>query len=117
MKIRLTPAVLAEMRDTMADAVAGKTNDPSDATYAKIHQALHAASGADRGLALDLNDADIAELKSRAEFNAGPNGPSPENIGWSSDPADKGYWLGRLRAYKSLLAQIEAAEQEQGVLQ
>lgn len=109
MQIRLTPTVLAEMAETMQDALVGKGNDPTNETYRKIHQATQQTNAPKRGIVVDLSEKDIAELKSRAEFNVGPNGVCMENLGWSSDPADKGYWLGRMRAYKSLLVQINTA--------
>lgn len=109
MQVRLTPAVLAEMAETIQDAVSGKNVDPTDETYRKIHQAAQAAKSNKHGLVIELDAKDVAELKSRAEFNVGPNGVCLENLGWSTDPADKGYWLGRMRAYKGLLAQINKA--------
>lgn len=109
MQLRLTPAVLAEMAETIQDAVAGKGADPTHATYRKIQQAAQSAKANKRGLVVELDNKDVAELKSRAEFNVGPDGVCLENLGWSTDPADKGYWLGRMRAYKGLLAQINTA--------
>lgn len=108
-EVRLTPAVLAEMVETMRDAVAGKTNDPTNATYIKVHQALQQSKANKRGgIVISLDQHDLAELKGRAEFNVGSNGVCQENLGWSTDPSDKGYWLGRMRAYTALLAQINA---------
>lgn len=108
MKLRLTPAVVAEMEETIRDAVAGKNNDPTNATYLKIHQVLQQSKSDKRGVVVEMGAQGVAELKSRAEFNVGINGVCQENLGWSTDPADKGYWLGRMRAYKALLAQINA---------
>lgn len=110
MQLRLTPAVLAEMSETIKDAMAGKGNDPTDATYRKIHLAALAAAPKARGILVEVDEQDLLELRGRAEFNVGPNGVCMENLGWSTDPADKGYWLGRMRAYKGLLSQIQAAE-------
>lgn len=111
MKLRITPAVLAEMAETIQDAVAGTTADPTHATYRKIHNAALASNATSRGLLLDFDADDIAELRSRAQFNVGPDGVCMENLKWSTDPADKGYWLGRMRAYKGLLAQIDSPHQ------
>lgn len=107
--LRVTPAVLDEIEPAIADALANKNNnDPSDETYRKIHQARQQANSLRRGVMVSLNERDVAELKSRADYNVGPAGVCQENLGWSSDPADRGYWLGRMRAYKALLAQIAA---------
>lgn len=111
MNIRLTPAILAEIEETMLDAIKGTNNDPSNSTYCKIYAALQQQlKTAKRGIVIQANIRDLDELRSRAEFNVGDNGVCKENLTWSTDPVDKGYWLGRMKAYKSLLAQIEALE-------
>lgn len=108
-KLRLTPAVLGEMEGAIFDALAGKNPCDTDATYLKIHEALQKEGRTPKkGLVIEFDARDVAELHSRADYNVGREGVCQENLGWSTALEDRGYWLGRMRAYKALLAQIEA---------
>lgn len=106
MKIHLTPAVIAEMEETIQDAIKAANPTSEDLTYRKIHAALVSTKLTRRGLLIDLNEDDLREIRSRTETNVGRDGVCQENLQWSSDPADRGYWLGRMRAYTSLQNQL-----------
>jgi len=106
--IRLSPTVLAEMEGALKDAWCQQFDDPTNATYRKIFSAVREQKDWDqKGVVIEADEADIKELKSRAEWNVGANGVCQENIGWSSDPQDRAYWRGRMRAYRALLSQID----------
>ena len=111
MKIRLTPCILDEVRDAVCDVMSKVndndvliTDDPSDHVYFKIANAQR-KNGA---TVIDADERDVQELMSRALYNI--ESVIPENLEYySSYPEDRGYWLGRMRAYKSLVKQINAA--------
>lgn len=104
--IRLTPSILLEMEEAIEDAVKAKCADKSNALYQKIRAALESGKGTKRGLVLDVDDQCLDELRDRTLWNVGPDGVCKENLGWSTDAVDKGYWLGRMRAYNALLVQL-----------
>lgn len=107
MKIKITKAIQEELRETISDAFGHKQNgmlDPSDPIYIKIGNAQGFGSG--KTITVDADETDAAELKSRAMYEAGPDGVCNENISWSSDFYDRAYWLGRKRAYTALLKQL-----------
>lgn len=108
-KLRITSALQREMEDAITDArtnLIRNTPDPSDKVYLKIHAAIEAVTG-DRPVVIEVSPEDVAELKSRAEYEVGANGVCDENIRCSSEFADRAYWLGRKRAYSALLRQIK----------
>lgn len=108
MKIRITPAIQREFEDPIADALAGLkcgARDPSDGVYIKVYAAMQTLKRPGP-VSIDADEAEAGELKSRAEYEVGPNGVCAENISYSSDFRDRLYWLCRKRAYTALLRQI-----------
>lgn len=111
MKVRLTPCILDEVRDAVCDVMSKVTDDgilvtsdPSDHVYFKIANA-QTKKGA---TVIDADERDVEELMARALYNI--ESVIPENLEYyGSYPEDRGYWLGRLRAYKALVKQIHAA--------
>jgi len=109
--LRFSPVILDEMQDAIHDAVE-KTDDPTNITYLKIHHALQKKSNDRRyGITVTLNAQDVAELKSRAEYNVGRNGVCQENLDCSYSPEDRRYWNGRMRSYKAFLTQLNKLTQ------
>lgn len=108
MLVRITPAMQEYLRDAIEDSVKRQAPGPSDAVYLKIDEAQKAAKRHGQTLTIVATAADLRELADRATYEVGPGGVCDENIGWSSEPADKTYWTARKRAYKALLAQVEA---------
>lgn len=109
MKIKLTPTILDELSCAIEDAQQPGSTDPADVTYRKIAAAAEAGGGYYKPVLVDLDDADVGELKSRAEYNVGPHGVCAENLAYCHRE-DRGYWLGRLNAYRALLRQIAATQ-------
>lgn len=107
MMLRITPAIQSEVEGAIEDAVGRKGSDPSDGVYLKIHAAMKASKGV-KTVSIEPDDNEVRELKSRAEYEVGPNGVCAENIADCYEFADRAYWLGRQRAYKALLKQINA---------
>lgn len=111
MKLRISPTILDEVSSAIEDALAHQergTADPTDPTYLKIDAAANAAKSHKNGFFIDADADDLLELKDRAEYNVGPGGCCYENLEDSHDRYDRAYWLGRIRAYRSLIKQIAA---------
>jgi hypothetical protein len=100
MKIKISTTLYEEMEPAIEDAVKNRaqgTPDPSDPVYLKLHEAEWKKSG----IALDLTDGEVRELRSRAEYKIEV---AKENM--SDDPP---FWRGQLRAWRALLGQISKA--------
>lgn len=108
MLVRITPAMQEYLSDAISDALGRAVPQPSDAVYLKVQEARKGAKRPGQTVTIVASVADLRELADRANYEAGPGGVCDENIGWSSEPADKTYWMARKRAYKSLLIQVEA---------
>lgn len=108
MLLRVTPAMQEYLRDAISDALGRAVSQPSDAVYLKVHEAMQGAKRGGQTVTIVASLADLRELADRANYEVGPGGVCDENLGWSSAPADKTYWMARKRAYKALLAQIDA---------
>lgn len=108
MLVRITPAMQEYLSDAIADSLRRPEPQPGDAVYLKVHEAKQAAKRPGQTVTIVASTADLRELASRASYEAGPGGVCDENIGWSSAAVDKTYWMARKRAYKALLAQVEA---------
>lgn len=107
MLVRITPSMQEYLSDAIADSVAREAPQPTDGVYLKVHEAVKAAKRPGLTVTIVASAADLRELTSRANYECGPGGVCDENIGWSSTPTDKAYWMARKRAYKALLAQVE----------
>jgi len=97
MKIRISTTLYEEMEPAIEDAVKNRacgTPDPSDPVYLKLHEAVWKKSG----IVLDLTDAEVCELRSRAEYKIEV---AQENM--RDEPP---FWRGQLRAWRALLGQI-----------
>lgn len=107
MKLRITPAIQYECENAIVDATQPNRGDadPSDGVYLKIHASMEAKKGV-KAVVIDADGVDIRELKSRAEYEVGPNVVCAENIADCYEFSERAYWLGRQRAYKALLKQI-----------
>lgn len=106
MKLRITPSVIDEMEGSLEDCQRGH-GDPTDKTYIKILAAINATQRYwKKGVVIDADDDDIRELKHRADYQVGSGGVCQENIADIMDRSERGYWLGRLNAYRALLRQI-----------
>lgn len=100
MKVRISKTILEELEEACSEArgrVGSGHEDPSDPVYIKIASAKKSKSGC----LIDVDHADITELRSRAEFDIET---CQENLGWG---VDLPYWRGRLAAYRALLRQIK----------
>jgi hypothetical protein len=101
MKITITPTILEEVNETCGEAVeriGTDRVDPSDPVYIKIANAPRTKSGC----VIDADSTEVAELRSRAEFDIEV---CKENLG---EGCDLPYWRGRLAAYRALLKQVIA---------
>jgi hypothetical protein len=112
MKLRISPTILDEVSSAIEDALAHQergTPDPTDPTYLKIDAAANAAKSHKNGFIIEADEADLFELKDRAEYNVGPGGCCYENLqDCRFDKTERIYWFNRIRAYKALLKQIAA---------
>lgn len=109
MAIRITPALYDAFSEAITDAEQNvKRNAPqaSDSVYLKIAQAWPKATK--RGILIDPSLEEVAELRSRTDYELGASGVCAENIGWSSDFTDRAYWMGRKRAFEALRRQLDA---------
>lgn len=106
MKIRITPTILEEFAETCAASLGRQGTDradPSDPVYLKIHGA-ELFSPTKAGVVIDATPAEVAELKSRAEFDIET---CQENM---EGGLDFPYWAGRLSAFRALLRQTKQAK-------
>lgn len=109
-KIRITPAIQQAFEDPIMDALARPADgpkDPSDGLYLKVHAAMQARNG-DGPVVIEADADDLKELRSRADYEVGSMGVCQENIASSTAVEDRMYWLGRQRAYRALLKQVQA---------
>lgn len=109
MKVRITPTIMDEIQYTIADSLErledNRITDPTDHTYIKIGQ----AAGDKNSCTFEADEADIKELRERALYNVDSTGVVWENLSDAYDKYERAYWLSRLRAYRALLKQLEAA--------